>query len=85
MICAHFLANSTVGLEESWMRPWPVKLFELMQNLVHTIAVQGRKLYLGGFMKNTFHIGLHSDAYGPIPSKAGVMIDLTSLYSLIPV
>ena len=40
---------------------------------------------VGDLIKYTVHIYLHLDAYVPIFCKLGMVIDLTNLYSFIPV
>ena len=37
-----------------------------MLNLLHIISNKGRELYIGGFIKDTFNIGLHSVDYEQI-------------------
>ena len=59
--------------------PQPVGLLKLMLNLFHVMNVQGRELYLRGFVKYIFNSGFHLDAYELISFKLDLMIDTTGL------
>ena len=72
-----------------WMKldvlPHSPGVFKFMLNVVHRISIQGKAFSLGDLIKNTSNIGLHPDAYQLISFKLDKMIDMTKLYSLIPV
>ena len=55
----------------------PFDLSKLMLQFICTIIIQGRELYIGGFLKYTFNIGFCSDAYVPISFKYGMMVNTT--------
>ena len=44
--------------------------------------MNGPELYLGGFIKNTFNIGLRLYTYEWISFELGVILDMTKLYTL---
>ena len=65
--------------------PQPASFLMLMVILFLLIDIQGRELYVDDFKKCVFNIYLHVYAYMPISLKLGMMIDITKLYSWIPV
>ena len=52
--------------------------------LSHPIRIHRRETNLGDFIKND-SAGLHSDIYGLISFKLGIMIETTQFYGLISV
>ena len=61
----------------------PVGLLELLLNLFCTDDIQGRELDWRDFIKHTINIALSWDSCEPICFKFEMMLDTTSLYSLI--
>ena len=55
-----------------------------MLNMLGMIDILGRELNLPDFVKYTFNIGLHLDAYEPISFKLGLLIDSVELNRSIP-
>ena len=47
------------------------------------IDFQGRELYLGMYVKNTLNAWLSLNVYELISFEHGMMLDMTTLYSLI--
>ena len=67
------------------MLPRAVDLIKIMPHSFLRISIQERELYLGGFIKNVFSTGLHSDAYSSISFKLGIILDTPKPYSFTPV
>ena len=67
------------------MLPQPDGLLKLMLNLLHTITIHRRKLFLRNFINYVCDISLCPSAYDPVCSKLGMMLDITKLYSVLPV
>ena len=65
--------------------PQPAGFLKFMLDVFYMISVQGREPYLGNYIEYSFNFVLCFDAYEPISFKLGMMIDMTSLYCLIPV
>ena len=65
--------------------PALVDVLKLMQNLLPTTNFQRREIFVSSLDKNTLTTSLWSKAYEQISFKCGMMVDLISLYSLIPV
>ena len=70
-----------MNLDETWFTTHALDLLKHAKFVSHGLYL--RELFLSGFLKNTFNVGLHSDAYKMI--QHGVMLDMTMLYSVIPV
>ena len=63
----------------------PVGVLKLMLNLFCRSNIQGRELCWYDFIKHMINIALCQDTCGSICFKLGMMLDMTKLYSLIPV
>ena len=62
-----------------------VGLFKLLLNLLHTLNMQERELYVCDSVKIAFNICLCSNTYKLIFIKLGMMLDMTNVFSLIRV
>ena len=72
-----------------WMKfgvlPQPFGLLKLMLNIFCTNNIQGRELCCCNCVKYTFHIILCQDTCEAICFKLDIMLNVTTLYSVIPV
>ena len=66
------------------MLPGLVDLWKHMLNLFHTINIQGRELYLGEFIKNTFNTGFCLNACELISYTFVMLIGMTLLFTVAP-
>ena len=63
----------------------PVDLLKLILVLFLMIVIQGRKFYLCDFRNHTLNIGMCLHTSHPICYKPGMVVDVTKLFSMIPV
>ena len=67
------------------MLPQHVSLWKFMLNLFCTNDIQGRELCWHDFMKYTFNVVICQDTCQSVFFKLGMMLNMTNVYSLIPV
>ena len=82
-ICAFFLTNFSVDSDESLREVAACVFFKTHSRFKLHNQYSREKPYLDEFIKNTFYIGMHSEAYEPISFNYVTMTDTTTLSSVL--